>query len=1100
MRKRRIAAAVAVIVSAASMAAVPAHASTSSHGAVKPSASTGKLSASPADRTFSSPALNARRVGAGASARAATSRTQSAATGGATIYAGNPEKCVGTSTDAGTGTAANPYCSIQDAVNAAAAGDVISIANGAGYNYGPVTITTSDLTLDAPTGATISNTVGGPGLVLNGASDVTLSDLGVSSYTSDALVIEASTGIDFDSGGAFVGGGTAAISIDGASSGITISRTQLTLLYGDEVNAGISIASGASDIDLASNVLADFQSGGVAATGVSGLDVVGNTIQRSCDGAVTVTGGSTAVSIENNVFIDISSSNCSSGNLTWQPDVTVDATSAAGTTSDYNDFALYGSTDTDGTAPYSWASTTYASLSAFRSATSQGAHDTDDTTTFGEFNVPNTWWNMEAVPAWGSPAVYSANLSAPGAMTTDLRGKSPYNTRGALQYQGPFPTLNETTSLTQTGPYSISVSEAENYAPSTTTPFTVTFDWGDGTKYTQTLTQVIDDYSEPHTYSAYGSYTVTVTLTDNKGDTVTKTLAVDLSAPDPDLSLTLETAQTGAYTTQLSISSPEPAGLTYGLALNETIGWGDGTTSTSDGAYVGGTYTISHTYKSTGNYAVTVSAVDAGGDTAQGSIAVTETDPDPNLAAGLALTGSDTSAHGISVDATSADPGLPYSLALTDTFSWGDGTTSTVSTTAGTQATASHTYTAPGSYTVTVEVTDAVGDNAENSMQVTTAGSDYTAYGPARLLDTRDGTGGVSKPLTSTAPIKLKVAGNGSIPADVTAVAMNVTVTESSGSGNVAVNPDGVTPSGTSNLNYGAGQTVANMVIVPVGTDGYVSFTKQGPGSVAVIADVAGYYTQTAAAGYTASSPTRILDTRNGTGGVSKPLTSTAPIKLKVAGNGSIPANITAVAVNLTLTSATGSGNVVAYPDGTTQPTASNLNYSAGQTVANAAIVPVHDGYIDLAKQGPGAVAMIVDVNGYFSPTGTGAYLPVTPTREFDSRDGSGKLAAEYSYDLPLDQDSSGTVLPGVTALVLNSTVTNVTGTGFLTVFPDNTDGTNGEPLVPNASNLNFGAGETVPNLTFATPGSDGVVDFYNGARTSSLDLIVDIFGYYQND
>ena len=473
----------------------------------------------------------------------------------------------------------------------------------------------------------------------------------------------------------------------------------------------------------------------------------------------------------------------------------------------------------------------------------------------------------------------------------------------------------------------------------------------------------------------------------------------------------------------------------------------------------------------------------------------------PGLA--VALSGESDLARGMTVGYTIATkPGR----ALTVTVDWGDGAVSSFPVTATgattVTGTAQHEYAAFGRYTVKVTVSDDTsGDQAVNTMTVSTAGSEYTAYGPVRLLDTRNGTGGVSKPLTSSAPIRLKVAGNGTIPTDVTAVAMNVTVTNVTSGGNVAVNPDGATPSGTSNLNFSPGQTVANMVIVPVGADGYVSFTKQGVGSAAVIADVAGYYTQTAASGYTTSSPTRILDTRNGTGGVSGPLTSTTPIKLKIAGNGPIPANVTAVAVNLTLTNSSGGGNVVAYPDGTTQPTASNLNYAAGQTVANAAIVPVTDGYIDLAKQGSGSVAMIVDVEGYFSPDGASAYLPVSPTRLFDSRKvQNGKLPGGFAEGLGIDQDSNGNVLLGVTALVLNSTVTNVTGGGYLTVFPDNTNGINGEPLVPDASNLNFGAGATVPNLTFATPGSNGVVDFYNGARTGSLDLIVDIFGYYANN
>jgi len=1061
--------------------------------------------------------MNARRVGV--SARATTSRTSSVATGGTTIYAGNPEKCIGTSTDSGAGTAANPYCSIQDAVNAATNGDVISIANGEGYTYSPITITTSGLTLAAPTGATIENTIGGAALVINGASSVTLSGLGASSLNSTALVIEGSSGINFDSGGAIGNGNAPSISIDGTSSGITISRTQLTPTYDDEADTGISIASGARNIDLASNVMADYQSGAIQAVGVSGLDVVGNTIQRSCGGAVAVTGSSTGVSIENNVFVDINSSNCSSGSLTWNADVTVDSTSAAGTTSDYNDFALYGSTDTDDTSPYSWAAATYASLSAFQGATSQGTHDTNDTTTWGELNAANTWWNMQAVPAWGSPAVYSANLSAPGALITDLRGKSPYNTRGALQYQGPFPALNEFTSLTQTGPYSISVSQTENYAPSTSIPFTVTFDWGDGTKYTQTLTQVIGDYSEPHSYSAYGSYTVTVTLTDNRGDTVTKTLAVNLSAPDPDVSLSLKTAQTGAYTTQLSISSPEPTGLTYGLALNETIGWGDGTTSTSSGAYVGGTYSISHTYKSAGNYAVTVAATDAGGDAAQGSIAVTESDPDPNLVAGFALTGSDTSAHGISVEATTADPGLPYSLALTDTFEWGDGTTSTVSTTAGAQATASHIYAKPGAYTVTVEVTDGTGDSAENSMHVTTAGADYTAYGPARILDTRHGIGAPLAKVQAGKLVRVEVGGNGKIPVGVTAAVVNITVTDTTGPGFVTAYPDdGSTAPGTSNVNYAKGQTVPNMAIVPVGQDGYIDLYNAGANgaSVDLVVDISGYFTPSQAAGYTSVTPYRLVDTRSGTGVRKGQIASGASVSVPVAA--ALPAGVvaTAVAVNITATDETGPGVLTAYPDGEAAPSTSNVNYGHDQTIANAAVVPVGaDGKIDIANAmagGSGGTDVVIDVVGYYSASGTGAYVPVEPFRYLDTRqstwkDGPLEPGAASYFALPMGLDSNDDNQPGITGIVANATVTQTGGSGYLAVAPDPNsyqdyqDGTAVQPTPPTSSTLNWAKGQTVPNLAQISTGSTGIIDFWNlGSPAGPTALVIDVFGYYQND
>jgi len=472
-------------------------------------------------------------------------------------------------------------------------------------------------------------------------------------------------------------------------------------------------------------------------------------------------------------------------------------------------------------------------------------------------------------------------------------------------------------------------------------------------------------------------------------------------------------------------------------------------------------------------------------------------DDNPTLA--VALSAEPTSAHGMAVTSTitSADTALSISIA------WGDGTTDTATATGSEILSSNHAYAQPGDYTVVVTVTDAAGDSVNNSVEVITAGSDYTAYGPIRLLDTRNATGAPKKPLTSASPIKLQIAGNGKIPSYVTAVVLNLTLTNSTGSGNVIAYPDGISPPNTSNLNYSAGQTVPNLAIVPVGADGYIDLSKLGPGSVDMIADVEGFFTQTAAAGYTSESPARILDTRNATGAPKKPLTSTSPIKLQIAGKGGVPNGVSAVALNLTLTDSTGSGNVTAYPDGTTPPNASNLNYTAGLTVANAAIVPVgKDGYIDLTKLGPGGVDMIADVEGYFTSTGVGAYVPVTPTRLFDSRQvANGKLPGQFYYSLAIDQEQDGTPIPGVTSMVLNTTVTNVAGTGFLTVFPDNTSGANGAALVPNASNLNFVSHATVPNLTFATPGSNGVVDFFNGTGAAgSLDLIVDVFGVYENN
>jgi hypothetical protein len=88
---------------------------------------------------------------------------------------------------------------------------------------------------------------------------------------------------------------------------------------------------------------------------------------------------------------------------------------------------------------------------------------------------------------------------------------------------------------------------------------------------------------------------------------------------------------------------------------------------------------------------------------------------------------------------------------------------------------------------------------------------------------------------------------------------------------------------------------------------------------------------------------------------------------------------------------------------------------------------------------------------------------------------------------------------------VLNTTVTNTKSAGFLTVAPDpNSLNTylNGTPVVPtppNSSTLNWVSGQTVPNLVQASTGSTGIVDVFNRG-TNDADLIVDVFGFYQND
>ena len=73
-------------------------------------------------------------------------------------------------------------------------------------------------------------------------------------------------------------------------------------------------------------------------------------------------------------------------------------------------------------------------------------------------------------------------------------------------------------------------------------------------------------------------------------------------------------------------------------------------------------------------------------------------------------------------------------------------------------------------------------------------------------------------------------------------------------------------------------------------------------------------------------------------------------------------------------------------------------------------------------------------------------------------------------------------------AVVLNITVTDTTSASYLTLWPDGT----AQPL---ASDLNWVAGDTLPNLIVVKLGADGSIDFYNGFGMT--DVIVDVVGWY---
>ena len=379
------------------------------------------------------------------------------------------------------------------------------------------------------------------------------------------------------------------------------------------------------------------------------------------------------------------------------------------------------------------------------------------------------------------------------------------------------------------------------------------------------------------------------------------------------------------------------------------------------------------------------------------------------------------------------------------------------------------------------------------------SGSLFTPLAPTRILDTRNGTGAPQARVAPNGVVPLQVVGVAGIPPGATAVAVNITATDTSGTGFVTAYPDGGATPNVSNLNYGPGTTVPNSAIVPLGPDGAIDLANQGgtAGDIDLIADVTGYFEPGSGDGYTALSPARLLDTRTGTGtgGTAARVAAGHQISLAIAGADSddLPVSgITAVALNVTTTDTTGTGFITVYPGGNPVPTASNLNYRPGQTVANTVIVPVGPaGTVELYNGGTtaGPIDLIADVTGYFAASGPGVYVPVTPTRLLDTRNASalGKGASVKLAPAALDPSLAGEV----TGYAFNVTVTEPAGTGYIAAYPDGS-------AIPTASNVNYVPGLTVANLALATPGPDGEVDFVNGGTSAGpAQLIVDVFGYF---
>ncbi len=225
----------------------------------------------------------------------------------------------------------------------------------------------------------------------------------------------------------------------------------------------------------------------------------------------------------------------------------------------------------------------------------------------------------------------------------------------------------------------------------------------------------------------------------------------------------------------------------------------------------------------------------------------------------------------------------------------------------------------------------------------------------------------------------MQVAGWGGAPlVSDGSVVLNVTVTNPTAPGYVTVWPnDGSGSPTVSNLNFVAGQTVPNRVTVKLGPTGWINIMVAG-GDAEVIADLAGWFTNASLAsgtgsGFSGLTPARILDTRYGVGAAQAPVCAGQTISIAVAGQGGLPAMSSTVpppptgaVLNITVTNSTAASYLTVWPNGSTQPLASDLNWTAGLTVPNLVVVRLSaDGKIAIYNAA-GCTDVVADVVGWY--------------------------------------------------------------------------------------------------------------------------------------
>ncbi|HTZ44472.1 MAG TPA: hypothetical protein VMB79_11485 [Jatrophihabitans sp.] len=378
------------------------------------------------------------------------------------------------------------------------------------------------------------------------------------------------------------------------------------------------------------------------------------------------------------------------------------------------------------------------------------------------------------------------------------------------------------------------------------------------------------------------------------------------------------------------------------------------------------------------------------------------------------------------------------------------------------------------------------------------AGGLYRPVTTTRVLDTR-----ASHALAAGTVLTFPVAGRGAIATGAGAVSANVTVLTPSRAGSVSVFAGGTAWNGSASISFPAGASAQNMLTTQLGATGSLSVRNNLAVPVQLIVDVTGYYTGGtvgAAGAYQPVVPQRPYDARRTPTHL---LTAAHTATFAVGGTGAVPADASAVELNLTVLTPARAGSVSVFTDAWNG--SATASFSAGINVQHMLTESLDFyGQLSVRNNTAAGLAIIVDVVGYYRAGPAvlpGAFTPVSPTRVLDSRLGTpgqypiGSNGTETFPTLHVTAAGGTSTVPvsGVSAVAVNVTVIAPSLTSSVAVYPGDT-GWNG------SATMSFTAGQSQQSMLTTRVGIDGSLTVHNNAPgnpSTAVLVVADVYGYF---